>query len=132
MNTLRKKLLLVILLTCACILPQKIAAHSWMAPKAEADKLNPIAISEESRRNGKLIFSQECAYCHGENGRGMSKEAATLQTNTPDLLKGLKSHSEGDFHWKILKGKGEMPGYEGELSDREIWDILNYLKTITE
>ena len=103
-----------------------------MAPKAAAAKPNPIAMSEESIKNGRSIFSQECAYCHGENGRGMSKEAATLQTNTPDLLKGLQSHSEGDFHWKILKGKAEMPGYEGELSDREIWDILNYLKSILE
>ena len=132
MNTLGKTLISTILLSLVCILPQKSVAHNWMAPKAEAAKPNPIAMSEDSVKNGKLIFSQECAYCHGENGRGMSNKAATLETDTPDLLEGLKSHSEGDFHWKVLKGKGEMPGYEGELSDREIWDILNYLKSVIE
>lgn len=121
-----------ILFSCFIFYPEHIAAHSWMAPKVESVKTNPVEMSRESVMNGKAIFSQECAYCHGENGRGMSNKAAILQTDTADLLEGLKSHSDGDYHWKIRNGKGEMPGYEGELSNREIWDIINYLKSILE
>ena len=76
-------------------------AHEWMAPEEAAKQKNPIAAAPSSVAKGKELFLNNCAYCHGENARGMSAEEAGLDTDTPDLKKRLENHSDGDFFWKI-------------------------------
>lgn len=47
---------------------------------------------------------------------------------TPNLKQRLKTHSDGDFFWKINEGRGQMPSFKDELSDEEKWYIINYIK----
>lgn len=106
-----------------------IHAHEWMAPKEAASLVNPIAADEESIATGKEIFLNNCAYCHGEDVRGMSSEEAGLDTSPPDLKKRLKNHTDGDFFWKIENGRGEMPAFQESLDDEEIWHVINFIKS---
>ena len=39
-------------------------------------------------------------------------------------------HSDGDLHWKIAKGRGEMPGWEEVLSEEQIWMLVHYMKSL--
>ncbi len=103
--------------------------HEWMAPQEAARRNNPITADSASVAKGKEIFSNDCAYCHGEDARGMSREEAGLNSNTPDLVKRLANHSEGDFFWKIENGRGEMPAFQEILSDEEIWHVINFIKS---
>lgn len=107
-------------------------AHSWMAPADEAKKNNPIASSKDSIANGKVIFDNKCIYCHGNGAKGSSKNATGLSKDTPNLVKRLKTHTDGDFHWKIINGKGEMPSFQKDLTYEEIWDIINYIKSLED
>lgn len=109
-------------------LPNHSFAHSWMAPAEEASKKNPVTGSAKSVERGRAIYQNQCEYCHGDGAKGLSKMETGLTKNTPNLLKRLKSHSDGDFHWKILNGKGDMPSFKNDLSENEIWDIINYIK----
>ena len=105
-------------------------AHSWIAPEYESKKKNPIQISNESTNNRQTLFIELCSSCHGLGAVGLPKEKTGLNKDTPNLANRLKNHSDGDFHWKILNGKGHMPSFKDELSDKGIWDIINYLKTL--
>ncbi len=109
---------------------QQSFAHSWMAPKNETEKKNPIPASSKSIKTGQILFKDLCSSCHGLNAKGLKKDATDLTKNTPNLTTRLKSHSDGDFHWKILNGKGEMPSFKEDLTKKEIWDIINHIKTL--
>lgn len=119
-------LVLLFLLQCQGL------AHSWMSPEDEAEKVNPIPQSEESVNNGQTIFTDLCSSCHGAGAVGLSREKTGLKTGTPNLPDRLKTHSDGDFHWKILNGKNEMPPFTDELSEKEIWDVINYIRSLSK
>ena len=107
-------------------------AHEWMAPPQAAKKNNPIPASQDSVHRGKDAYSMNCASCHGENLEGLEAEVMGLETNTPDLKKRLKTHSDGDFFWKIQNGKGDMPSFQENLSETQIWDVINYIRSEPE
>lgn len=105
-----------------------VFAHEWMAPDQAAERNNPIAATSESVTQGQELFVVNCAYCHGENGRGMTAEQAGLAESTPDLRKSLQRHSAGDLFWKVQNGRGEMPSFKKSLKEEEIWHIINFLQ----
>ena len=106
-------------------------AHGWKAPPEAAQNINPLQMNEESIREGRKTYSYACASCHGKNARGDGPHAKNLEPKPADLLKRIANHSEGDFFWKISNGRGDMPGFEGELTKRQIWSIINYIKSIS-
>ncbi len=106
-----------------------IFAHSWEAPKKEAQRNNPTPFTPKSINNGKTIFIELCSHCHGESATGLKSEETGLEKNTGNLYKRLMSHSDGDFFWKIRNGKGEMPSFADELNENQIWDVINYIKS---
>lgn len=107
-----------------------IYAHSWEAPNKDAQRKNPTPFTPTSINNGKTLFTELCSHCHGDNAEGLTAEKTGLEKNTGNLYKRLTSHSGGDFFWKIKKGKGEMPSFSNELTENQIWDIINYIRSI--
>ena len=103
-------------------------SHDWMAPKEAAEVKNPIVLDVESARQGKHIYLENCADCHGKNIEGMKAEEVGLEMDTPNLKKRLKTHTDGDFFWKIDEGRGDMPSFKDQLSDEQIWNIINYIR----
>jgi len=104
------------------------AAHEWKAPEEAAALRNPAAVSEVNITAGRKLYRQHCNYCHGDDMRGMTAEAAGLSKAAPDLIKNLKMHSEGGFFWKIREGRGDMPAFKETLTDEEIWSIVTAIK----
>jgi mono/diheme cytochrome c family protein len=39
-------------------------------------------------------------------------------------------HPVGDLAWKIENGRGVMPAWKGILSESQIWDLVNYIKSL--
>jgi mono/diheme cytochrome c family protein len=105
-------------------------AHSWVAPQEAAKIANPVAPTPSSIDNGREPFLRFCARCHGLDAKGLPAAKTRLKHDTPDLLQRLTQHSDGDFHWKTKNGKDEMPSFADDLSDADIWDLINYLKSL--
>ncbi len=105
-------------------------AHKWKAPEKAVKMVNPIAIDDQSLTLGKNSYAQNCADCHGIDAKGMSAESAGLDKSPSNLPKRLKTHSDGDFFWKIQHGKGDMPSFKESLDDKEIWSIINHIKSL--
>lgn len=70
--------------------------------------------------------------CHGDTGKGLDSRSTGLTQHTPNLPERLENHSEGDFHWKIKTGRREMPSFDGDLSDTDVWNIINWIKSQSE
>ncbi len=120
----------IICLTATVLFSEvKATAHEWMAPREMAEIENPLPATPEIIKQGKGIYQQECSYCHGENLAGLSGEITGLTKPTPNLKERLKTHSDGDFFWKIQNGKGDMPSFKDDLNDEEIWSILQFTRS---
>jgi len=80
--------------------------------------------------NGKRLFAQACATCHGADGTGPPPDVAKrFDPAAPDIL-------HPDFNWspyemfnRITYGGIEtaMPSFEEGLSSQERWDIVFHL-----
>lgn len=112
------------------IRPGPAFAHGWKAPAEAAAVPNPVEKSRESVDRGARIYIRSCASCHGPRAQGDGPLATALRPGPADLVKRSKNHSEGDFFWKISVGRGPMPAFKNVLGDRDIWDVINFIKSI--
>ena len=111
------------------LLSGSAAAHGWMAPEKFQEMQNPVPAGSASVEQGRVLFKDFCAGCHGGEGKGLPAAATGLQADTPDLKTRLASHSDGDFFWKIRNGRGLMPSFEEVLEDDEVWQIIHFIRS---
>jgi mono/diheme cytochrome c family protein len=92
-----------------------------------------MAYSEESIANGQQIYVNECARCHGDDGRSdgvdmveTGREAFDYQDwQTMSIL------SDGAMYYSIADGIGEsMPAFAPDLSDSDIYDAVAYTRQL--
>lgn len=93
--------------------------------------LNPVAPSRESIASGEAAFRATCATCHGVDGRGSGPAAEDLALRPADLSIHVPFHSDGELFAFATRGISgtPMPGFAGELSAQERWDLVNYLRS---
>ena len=108
----------------------------------EAAKLtNPVAATPETLGVGKRAYDTNCAACHGNLAQGSAKAGIAISIiaeqggkQPPDLTDGQWDHgsTDGEIFTVIRKGVPPtmMAGWEGRLSDTEIWSIVNYLRAL--
>jgi mono/diheme cytochrome c family protein len=103
-------------------------AHEWMAPQKAAEIENHVAMEDSSIQRGKDIYIQNCASCHGDDIEGRTAAEAGVEMAPPGLKKRILTHSDGDFFWKIQNGRNDMPGFSGNLTENDTWDVINYIR----
>ena len=103
----------------------------WMAPPEAARRPNPIARDEASIERRTKLFQAHCVACHGTQGKGDGPAAAALKPKPPNLALMAGHHPDGDLAWKISNGRGAMPGWQGVLSENDIWDLTNFIKSLS-
>lgn len=92
----------------------------------------PVPRTAASVAAGKELFQAKCASCHGPEGKGDGPLAGTLRLPPADLtIPHVDQHSDQDLHWWIRKGVGDtMPAFEAELTDEQIWHLVNYIRSL--
>jgi mono/diheme cytochrome c family protein len=102
----------------------------WVVPANFKSMANPVAKGDASNKAGKTIYDKNCASCHGKAGLGDGVKARALKTFPGDFSKPeFQGQTDGDHFYKTKIGRGEMPKYEGKLSDTDIWNVVNYMRT---
>jgi mono/diheme cytochrome c family protein len=89
------------------------------------------------RQVGHELFMSKCASCHGKPSEGRSSRAAFFDPPAPDFTDPHYQQADPAYlFWRIEVGKtvepylsrgSVMPAWRG-LSDREIWQLVAYLK----
>ncbi len=73
---------------------------------------------------GKAVYDRYCMGCHGPAGEGM-------MPGMPNFALGERLNTtDRDLAERIRQGNGVMPGFAGILSDREIEDVVLYLRSL--
>ena len=108
----------------------------------ELSKLaNPLPSTPESIAAGKRAYDTNCAACHGNVAQGAVKAGVVISIieeqggrQAPDLTDDQWDHgaSDGEIYAVIKRGVPPtmMAGWDGRISDNDVWNIINYLRTL--
>ena len=118
-------------IAAACAGLALMATTQFGQPGDEGTLRNPFPPNPESLEVGLQTYEANCQICHGAAGRGNGPGAAGLDPPPADLVVHVPHHPEGDLFRFIHDG---IPGTSmaplGEqLTDEEIWHVINYIKT---
>jgi mono/diheme cytochrome c family protein len=113
---------------------EKPAASDAKPPSDSAKKENPVKSSPTSIASGKKKYGQDCAMCHGKEGAGDGDLAEDMHLKLKDLrdAESLKDMTDADIYTIINNGKGKMMGEEGRLKPDEIWDVVNFVRSLAK
>ena len=140
MNTKRKWLLMALIITLAA--PVLAEERHMGQPRVPADKLaearalvSPFPDSPDMVEKGKALYEGKgtCVNCHGKEGGGDGPVAASLNPSPRNFRHhGFWRHrTDGEIFWVIKNGSPgtSMIGFVGQLTDEEIWAIIQYEKS---
>jgi mono/diheme cytochrome c family protein len=128
-----KTMKLLIVSTAVLMLSAALVAQPkpWVVPANFKAMKNPVATSEASVKAGLALYTKNCASCHGKAGLGDGVKARALKEFPGDFSKApFQGETDGDHFYKTKMGRGEMPKYEGKIADNDIWNIVNYMRTL--
>ena len=108
---------------------------------AERPQADPENTSQVAR--GRAVYELECAACHGMKLEGQPKWRERLPSGRlpapPHDESGHTWHHADSLLFKITKHgieryaepgyKSDMPGFDGRLSDDDIWAVIAYIKS---
>jgi mono/diheme cytochrome c family protein len=88
--------------------------------------------STGSPKNGERIYQQHCVGCHGTSGDGLGPDIKELIV-PPANFRAVKSRTKTDMELYLAIEQGvlfsPMHGWADRLSEHEIRDVLNYIRT---
>ena len=103
----------------------------WVIDAKYKTMKNPVKADAASTTAGKTLWDKNCASCHGKTGLGDGVKARTLDTPAGDFSKAaFQSLPDGEIFGKTKTGREDMPKYEGKLTDEDIWNIVNFTRTL--
>jgi mono/diheme cytochrome c family protein len=141
MTTMRITRILVVVLACGVVSASALSAaeRPMMQSRVPADKLaearalaSPLPNSAEIIEKGKALYNGKgtCFNCHGKDGSGNGMAAVGLDPSPRNFQHhGFWRHrTEGEIYWVIKHGSPgtAMIGFGDQLSDEEIWSIIQY------
>lgn len=115
------------------------AAAAEIAPRVKAEEAeNPLAGNPEAIALGKVLYTENCAMCHGDNGEG---------DIGPSLVDNIFFYEEGDVadddYFEIINNgtsegmveegrtaKGGMPPFSDQMQKNEIWSVISYIRSL--
>lgn len=98
--------------------------------------VNPVPADAVSLARGKQLYGEHCAVCHGPAGKGDGpvvqfwKADAKRPANLTEPR--LGQQTDGALYLTISQGFGVMPPLRENLSVRERWDVVNYVRTLSK
>ncbi len=94
--------------------------------------VNPVPADAVSIERGQNLYAIHCAMCHGVAGEGNGQVAALLANKPANLTLDLtQNKSDGALFLTLTNGvTGRMPPLVENLTVRDRWDLVNYIRTL--
>lgn len=97
---------------------------------------NPVPADQVSLSRGAMLFGLHCSPCHGVSGQadGPITQFWTQDARPPANLQDARFRDYPDalLYRVITQGIGGMPPMRENLTERQVWDVVNHVKNIGE
>ncbi|HEX2639175.1 MAG TPA: cytochrome c [Pyrinomonadaceae bacterium] len=94
------------------------------SPRAQVDAASSVGASPAS---GRALYNQNCARCHGSNGR--SQTALGRKLEAADLTDDEVQYMDDAKMTRVIKnGRTGMPGFGKKLNADQISAIVTYVR----
>lgn len=113
--------------------PSMIRHHYYMRNGLPADyrgKISPLSPSATTVAEGALLYTENCASCHGARGLGDGEAGRDLKPPPANIahMMGMPMYNDAYLFWTVSEGGAPvgsaMPPFKDVLSDEEIWKII--------
>lgn len=82
-----------------------------------------------AQSSGEAVYKAKCQSCHGAQGvpnPGIAKMMGVKPVSDP----AVKAHSAAEMVAITTNGKAKMPAFKGKLTDAQIKDSVEYLRSL--
>jgi mono/diheme cytochrome c family protein len=114
--------------------PPAGAAPAGGGQTAQAPAGGQVPSSPESIQRGKQLFTQNCATCHGESGKGDGPAAAALNPKPQNLTDNEWKHG-GEPQQIFQTVTNGVPGTAmvgwATIPEQGRWDLVNYVRSLS-
>ena len=105
-------------------------AKDVVIPMEAEDKKDPLPDSQDVLNQGRELFVQSCAICHGADGRGGPYIGRNMYPPAMDMNSPHVQHwSDADLFWIIQNGVRltGMPSWESSISETDTWKLVRFI-----
>jgi mono/diheme cytochrome c family protein len=105
----------------------------WVVPPAQKSVKNPLSPSAANLAAARQIYSDKCANCHGDSGKGDGSEAMMYDPLPADLTNAahMRKLSDGEIFYQITAGKKPMPSYKKKLTEEQRWQLVLLVRSFS-
>ena len=123
-----------LLAACNFTLAADVTPPPGYIPPTPAPTLGPLyPASAPNIENGKLIYIEKCAPCHGNTGLGDGPDGKQLPVTVAAFALPETAHKASPAKWYSIVTQGNldrfMPPF-ASLSNQQRWDVVSYVLTL--
>lgn len=101
-----------------------------LTPRNLVDPAKPTA---ESLAQGKKYCGCDCAICHGQTGNGEGEvDSGDKLPDSSSIAAGMKDTTDGEMFCWLKNGKGHMLHENIRVSPNELWNLVNYVRSLSK
>jgi mono/diheme cytochrome c family protein len=132
-NLAARKALFVLLLALIALAIgySLVPSGPWIVPEQAKQVKNPILPSAAALESARTVYSEKCANCHGDTGKGDGHDASRHDprpTNFTDATK-TGAETDGELFYKIGEGHRPMPSFKKRLTDQSRWRLVLLIRS---
>lgn len=104
----------------------------WKSPEFSDTITNPLKSTTDHLKQGEKLYFNACSSCHGYTGKGNGPAAETLNPKPADhTSEKVQMQTDGALFYKISTGRGKMQPYYSTLSAKQRWQLILYIRSIS-
>lgn len=110
-------------------------AKDVVIPIEAENKTNPLAANKPTLMEGRNIYLQSCALCHGADGHGHTEFGRDMYPPAMDLTSPHVQHwNDAELFWIIQNGVRltGMPSWKPAISEQDTWKLVNFVHNLPQ
>ena len=131
----RALFLLVLAVVAAAIVFSAVnrTPWSWPVPDEAKQLKNPLQPSATALKSARDVYTDKCAHCHGDTGKGDGRDANRYDPAPTDFtdVKRMGGVTDGELFYKISEGKKPMPVFKNKLTEDQRWGLVLFIRSLT-
>jgi mono/diheme cytochrome c family protein len=115
------------------LMSMTVQPKPWNIPAKYKDMKNTVKSDASSLADGKALYNQHCASCHGKAGKGDGVKAKNLKVSCGDFTNAAWQGKvkDGEVYYMSFIGNDNMPNFEKKVAnEKDRWAVVNYIRNL--